>query len=92
MAIIIWDHEGLVRGCYVDRMQLTTGIVFLSIRVIGGFVRGMKAHATVIINHFREDSKRPIQSLKKFCLAFLYYRQLHGRGSVGLTTSSACLG
>ena len=27
-----------------------------------------------------------------FCLAFLYYRQLHGRVSVGLTTSSACLG
>ena len=38
-AIIIWDHEGLVHGCYVDRMQLTTGIVFVSIRGIGGFVQ-----------------------------------------------------
>ena len=38
-AIIIWDHEGLVRGCYADRMQLATDLVFLSIRVIGGFVQ-----------------------------------------------------
>ena len=38
-AIIIWDHEGFVRGCYVDRMQLTTGIAFLFIRAFGGFVR-----------------------------------------------------
>ena len=37
--IIVRDHEGLVRGCYVDRMQLTTGNVFLSIRVIGGLVQ-----------------------------------------------------
>ena len=38
-AIIVWDHEGFVRGCYVDRMQLTTRIAFLFIRAFGGFVR-----------------------------------------------------
>ena len=37
-AIIISDHDGLIRGCYVHQMQLTTGILFLTICVIGGFV------------------------------------------------------
>ena len=49
----------------------------------------MKARATVIRDQPREDSERPIQSLKAFPLAFLYYRQPHGRVSVGLATSSA---
>ena len=34
-SIIIWNHDGLIRSCYVDRMQLATGRM-------DGFVRSQR--------------------------------------------------
>ena len=66
-------HLTVLRASYVDRMQPHTGtIVSLLFVVIGDSDRPeVKAHATVIRNQLREDSKCPMQSLQGFCLALI---------------------